>query len=312
VAALAVWTEDGLGRHYAGFAVAYLATRAVNIAQWTRAAVHVPEFRAISARFVAGFAVTAAVIAAAGRLDGAARVAVFAVAVLTDIATPLTTLRRQAALPPLSASKFPERFGLLTMIVLGESVVGVIAGLSDLNEAGDLGGGQIASGGLALLVGIGLWWLYFDFVARRPPQPRFGTALAWVYLHLVTLAAVTAIGATISVAIGESVDAALSPPVRLLLGGSVAVALLGLAALELTLHRGDDEPTHPTLSPALKAGAGIVIGAAAALDLGWTATALLAAIDVSLAVPAAYGVAVWYSPANTRARDRLAHGEAVS
>jgi len=40
-------------------------------------------------------------------------------------------------------------------------------------------------------VGFALWWLYFDFVGRRTPRPSFITALSWVYLHLVTLTAIT-------------------------------------------------------------------------------------------------------------------------
>lgn len=37
VAAMALWTEDGLGSHYPGFLGAYLVTRLVNMAQWIRA-----------------------------------------------------------------------------------------------------------------------------------------------------------------------------------------------------------------------------------------------------------------------------------
>lgn len=298
VAALAVWTEDGLGRHYRGFAAAYVATRLVNMAQWIRAAIHVPLFRPVAIRFVAGFAVVAALIVVAGSLDGGTRIAVFAIAVLVDVATPAATVRHQARLPRLSTSKFPERFGLFTIIVLGESVVGVITGLSELNETGTLGLNQVVSGGLGLAVGIGLWWIYFDFIARRPPRPRIEAALAWVYLHLVTLAAFTAVGASISIAIADSVEIGLTGTVRHLLGGSLAVALLGLAALEVTLDRRTDEPTHATFSPGLKAAVALSVGVLMWFDLGWSVPGLLAVSTMALALPAAYGVVSWYAPAN--------------
>lgn len=313
VAALAVWTEDGLGGHYGGFAAAYVATRMVNMAQWIRAGHHVRVFRPVAARFVAGFAVVLALLVAAGALDDAERRLVFALAIVVDILTPVLTVRHQRRLPQLSTSKFPERFGLFTIIVLGESVVGVIVGLSELNEAGHLGAAQIVSGGLALAVGIGLWWIYFDFIARRPPRPRFDAALAWVYLHLVTLAAITATGAAISVAIADSVESGLTDPVRYLLGGSLGVALMGFALLELTLDRRDDEPTHAAVSPAIKASVGATVVVAALLDAGWSATGFLVVIVAALTVPTTYGVVVWYAPSNRhQADDRIQPHESTS
>lgn len=302
VAAMAVWTKGGLDSHYTGFVWAYIAVRAVNMVQWVRAGAHVGDFRPVALRFVAGFAIVAALLIVAIGLDDTARRFVFAAAILIDVMTPVFTLKQQARLPQLSTSKFPERFGLFTILVLGESVVGVITGVSEINEAGELGARQLIDGGLGLLVGIGLWWIYFDFIARRPPKPLPATALGWVYLHLVTLAAVTVTGAAISLAIAESIDDGLTDNTRYLLVGAVAAALAGLAVLELTLHRKDDEPTHATLSPAIKAAAAGVF-VAGWLDAGWSTTALLVVLVAGLTVPAVYGATVWYSPTNSHRTD---------
>ncbi len=290
VAGLAVWAEDGLGSSYQGFALAYLATRLVNMVQWIRAALHEPRFRPVAARFVGGFLIASALVLGATAFEGPVRWVMFGAAILVEIAAPSFTVRLQAKLPRLSSSKFPERFGLLTMIVLGESIVGVITGLSELNEAGHLGPVQLADAALGLGVGIGLWWLYFDFVARRSPRAHFATALGWVYLHLVVLAGITATGAGISAAIAEP---HVPDSVRLLLGGSVALALLGLAGLELTLERRPDEPTHTTLSPALKVAVAVV-ALITMLDVGWTTTPLLAVLVAVQLVPMSYGAIVWY------------------
>jgi len=298
-AAMAVWVDGGLGRHYTGFVIAYIATRSVNMVQWIRAGVHVPVFRPVAVRFVAGFAVTAAVLLVGLSVAGDARRAVFAIAVLIDIATPTFTLGHQAKLPQISTSKFPERFGQLTMVVLGESVVGVISSVSDRNEHGLLDVRSAINAGLGLGIGFGLWWIYFDFVARRPPKPSLPATLGWVYLHLATLAAITATGTGISVAIADDGARSLSAPARSLLAGSAAVALIGFGALELTLRRAAGEPTHPTVSPGLKVVSGAIVVLVATVDLGWSTMALLAVILIALAVPAAYGAAVWFAPTNT-------------
>jgi low temperature requirement protein LtrA len=304
VAGLAVFAADGLGATYAGFAVAYLLARAVNQAEWIRAGIHVRRFRPVAARFLAGYVVAIAVILASFATTGATRVVLFALAVLLEIATPTFTIAQQSALPRLSTSKFPERFGQFTIIVLGESVVGVIVGLSELQERGLLDGPGMAAGVLGLAVGFSLWWIYFDFVARRSPKPVFATALLWVYLHLATLTAITATGVGVSVAIADSATGMLTAPSRYLLVGGVVLGLLGVAALQLTLARTADEPTHPRLSPALMITAAAVTGTLGMLDLGWRTHALLALLLAGLAVPMTYGAIVWFAhPATEPAPD---------
>ena len=295
VAGLAVFGEQGLGATYPGFALAYLLARAVNQAGWVRAGLHVPVFRPVAARFLIGYAVVVALILASLPMTGSARVALFTLAVVVDIATPYFTVAQQSALPRLSTSKFPERFGLFTMIVLGESVVGVIVGLSELEDRGVLDSAGIVAGVLGLGIGFALWWIYFDFVARRPPKPVFVTALFWVYLHLAALTAITATGVGVSVAIADSQAGFLADTSRYLLVGAVVLGLVGVAVLEATLARGPDEPTHPVLSPALKVVSATVIGTLGGVDLGWTTHALFVLMLAGLSVPMAYGARVWFS-----------------
>jgi low temperature requirement protein LtrA len=299
VAGLAVFSDEGFGATYVGFALAYLLARVVNQIGWVRAAFHVPVFRPVAARFLGGSVVVIAVILASFATTGGVRVALFTFAVVLEIAIPYFTVAHQSSLPRLSTSKFPERFGLFTMIVLGESVVGVIVGLSELQHRGVLNGLGILAGVFGLAVGFSLWWIYFDFVARRAPKPVFVTALFWVYLHLAVLTAITATGVGVSVAIADTATGSLADPSRYLLVGSVVLGLLGVAALQTTLARVEDDPTHPRLGPALKVGVAAVIGTLGMLDLGWSTYALLVLLLAGLAVPMIYGVFVWFSPARS-------------
>lgn len=295
VAGLAVFAEEGLGATYLGFAAAYLLARAVNQAGWMRAGFHVAEFRPIAARFLVGYLLATTVILTSLAASGAARVGLFTLAVVLEILTPAFTLSQQSRLPRLSTSKFPERFGLFTIIVLGESVVGVIVGLSELQDRGLLDAAAMAAGVLGLAVGFSLWWIYFDFVARRSPKPVFATALLWVYLHLATLTAITATGVGVSLAITDGATGELDDSSRYILVGSVALGLLGLAALMTTLSPGPDEPTHPRLSPALTAAAAAAIGILGVLDLRWNTFTLLTLLLSGLAVPMTYGTLVWFT-----------------
>jgi len=281
VAGLAVWAPHGLDDNYAGFAGSYLAARGLNIALWLRAGVHERMFLPIAVRFATGYALAATIIGISLAIhDEVLRAALFGLAVVVEILAPAFTTKQQGALPPLSRSKWPERFGLFTMIVLGEMIIGVIHALSDAEK-------HVVSGILGLAIGFAFWWLYYDFVARRPSRQAIATALGWVYLHLLALLTITVAGAMVSVALGGH-------DVPGLLFVSVGAALAVLGVLEMTLERADDEPTHPKLSPGLKVGLGALLAAVALLPVHWSSAAALATCLIVLAVPAAYGARVWY------------------
>jgi low temperature requirement protein LtrA len=60
----------------------------------------------------------------------------------------------------ISAGHFAERFSLIVIIALGESIVAIGAGLTT-----DLDAGIIAAAVLGLIVACSQWWAYFDVVA---------------------------------------------------------------------------------------------------------------------------------------------------
>jgi hypothetical protein len=64
--------------------------------------------------------------------------------------------------------------------------------------------------------------------------------------------------------------------------------------LETRLLRKDDEPTHPVVSPAVKAAPGLALLAAAPLLRVGPGPALAVAA-LGLAIPSVYGLYVWFT-----------------
>src|SRR4029450_3599408 len=83
-----------------------------------------------------------------------------------------------------------ERFGLFTIIVLGELVIGVVDGLSGAERDAK----TIITGMLALSMGFGFWWIYFDLVGHRLPRAERLALANWVMSHLPITLAITAAG----------------------------------------------------------------------------------------------------------------------
>ena len=168
-----------------------------------------------------------------------------------------------------------ERFGLFTIIVLGEVVFGVVDGLS----ASEHDFKTITTGMVALVIGFGFWWIYFDLVGRRPPRPE-GAALAnWLVSHLPITLSITAAGAAMVSLVGHAHDSRTPASTAWLLSGAVALGLLALILTTRTLA--DAEPLAVVYRPTNVA---MAVGAGAALVAGWIRPApwLLAVLLVAV------------------------------
>jgi low temperature requirement protein LtrA len=174
----------------------------------------------------------------------------------------------------LPTDSLVERFGLFTIIVLGEVILGVVTGLSAAGP--DLL--TIATGSLAMIIGFGFWWIYFDLVGRRLPRSG-GTIWTWMLSHLPIQLSIVAAGAGIVSLIEHAREPATPPETALLLGGSVAIGLLALILTERSL---EDAVRLEVVYQSL--GAVLAVGAVIALLAGWLAPApwLLAALLVAI------------------------------
>jgi low temperature requirement protein LtrA len=87
-----------------------------------------------------------------------------------------------------------ERFGLFMIIVLGEVVAGTIRGVAGQHPL-NITVGMTAA--LGMVIAIGIWWIYFDFISGRPPLPSLIHTRRWLYLHLPMTLGITAVGAAV-------------------------------------------------------------------------------------------------------------------
>jgi low temperature requirement protein LtrA len=119
--------------------------------------------------FLVSLCVTGPLILLGGVADGGWRVGIWAVAALVDVSLP-TLL--QGRVRPLSfdAKHLPERYGLLVLIALGESIVAIGAPAA---TAPDVAAEVMAAVAAAFVLACGLWWVYRPTAPPcRPVWPR--------------------------------------------------------------------------------------------------------------------------------------------
>ena len=125
-----------------------------------------------------------------------------------------------------------ERFGLFVIIVLGEVVVGVVEGLSHGEQ--DLI--TIGTGTLGLVIGLGMWWIYFDLSGRREPRADGRAIATWILTALPITLAIAAGGAAMVSLIEHAHDPVAPEITAWLVCGSVAAVLLAQIVHSWSLH----------------------------------------------------------------------------
>ena len=260
-----------------GFALAYVGARVILIVMYLRARRHVPETRQLVTGYVQGMSVAVTVWLISVFVPEPFRYVLWAVGLLIDIYN-VYRVRRIQAKVPLDVAHLPERFGLFTILVLGESIAAIVAGLG--HEGWIVGPAVTAV--LSVMVAAGLWWVYFDnldgtVVRRRAEQKTAWKPTVWIYGHLplaIGLMA-TAIGLESAVIGAGGHDWPMDE--RWLLIAGVGGALIGMAIIEVATERADNAISRRKAQ--LRVAGGLVagvIGLLSGLTGALTTMALLA------------------------------------
>lgn len=291
IAGMAVFAHYAFGKTSVEFALSYALSRVIITFLWWRGGKYDRRFRPTGRRFAIGFSLSIALFLLSVFVAPPARFLLWGMGLLIDVITPLLTLRQQALLPRLSTSKLPERFGLFVIIVLGESIIGVVNGIA---EQKTITLANALVGILGIAIAFGMWWIYFDFVNRRPPKLGIRWTFTWGYLHMPLLIAIAATGAGTLKVVSDN-DLLLDQNVGLLIGSSVGVSLIVSGLLELTLQRRCDEPTHPRLSPGLKFAAGAIAIVFGMISAGFWVIGLQLGLFGLLVIQMIYALYVWFT-----------------
>ncbi len=287
---------------YTVMVVGYVIMRLAMVVQWLRAASSDPLRRHVDQRYAIGIASVQILWIARLWFPSTVSNATFIVLALAEMAVPVWA-ERSGPTTSWHPRHITERYGLFTIIVLGEVVAAATVAVEDAVATEGLSFAvlRLLVGGLLLV--FALWWLYFE----RQADDTLGGASAnvltfvWGYGQYFVFAAAAAVGAGLEVAIaalqtashhGEpvrEVDAEAAHGVAELLAGlavavPVVIYLLVLGAVHLKLAhvRHDGDAVHPALVGG--AAVAVLVTGALAGTLGIATTVLLVGLEVTAIV----------------------------
>jgi len=226
------------------FAVGYFVVRVAHLLLFLAVSRDDPQLRRQVLRFAPSVVLGTSFLLIASQLDGPAQTALWATALVADYVG--TMLAGASGWRVNSAGHFAERHGLIIIVALGESIVSIGIGVTELPISWPI----VVASALGLALSAGLWWAYFDVAAldsehalaaadgeRRARLARDG----YSYLHLPMIAGIILLSLGLKKVLGyvggddghSWVDPLYGVPLAALYGG---VALFLLAHIGFRLR----------------------------------------------------------------------------
>jgi low temperature requirement protein LtrA len=255
------------------FAAGYTVVRVLLVGLYVRARLHV---RGVGRRlidiFIRTFSFTAGLWLVSIFVPGPYRYVLWGLAIGIDLAAAPYAWSTLPG-PRIVVSHVTERFGTFFIVVLGETVAAVVAGMAGFEFSAE----AWAVAGFCFVIALCLWWIYFD-LADTSVVGRGMLGLVFLYGHFPVFPGVVAFGAGAELAITHATDPGLDVGVRWAFAGGLAGFLLGLSIFHLGAEW--TSPRDRTLIGRVMLTAGLIALAA----LGGGISPLLFVVLVAIAV----------------------------
>lgn len=177
--------------------IGYVVMRVAMVAQWLRASRSAGPLRSSTQKYAVGIAAVQVLWVLFLLIpSGPWQLIAFVLCALIEVGVPVFAEHRRQT--PWHPHHITERYGLFTLIVLGESLLASSNAIVDALDEVESLGPLIAIAVLTLVVTASLWWIYF-----WPPHHRaittFRRSLRYGYAHYFVFAAAAAFSAGIEV-----------------------------------------------------------------------------------------------------------------
>jgi low temperature requirement protein LtrA len=293
---MAVFAHHALDSDSVGFALSYGAFLLIITYLWWRTGVHEKEHRPLSTPYTITYLVAALLTIGSIFVETPLRFYIWGFNLFLIVILPLVlmlvaqknqAMKIQFDRAATISNSMVERFGLLTIIVLGEVIVGVVQGVAGTHHFSLQIG---ATGGLGMLLAIGIWWVYFDFISSHQPKKGVLNEAAWAYMHLPLTICIAAVGAAILNIINTPAEET-PTSARILLSASVAISFLSIAIIHRTIQLPEQNQKIHRIPERI-----IILSALAAIIPGFfemnTILFLLLMILIML-MPIFFGIRLW-------------------
>lgn len=179
VTIMSLYITDAFNGEGKIFALTFGSIRGLLVIMYLRVYFSNKDMRPVTSCLASGFSIGAILWLISAFLPPTLMYSFWAVSLLIDFATPL---RCRPLLKKVSVHKhhLPERFGLLVIILLGESVVSLTSAINPKEFSFDI----LVITFLGFISLSAIWWHYFEVLERVVINQKLGAAHLIIYGHL--------------------------------------------------------------------------------------------------------------------------------
>ncbi|MFI6294712.1 low temperature requirement protein A [Nonomuraea sp. NPDC050790] len=218
---------------YTFVTVGYVIMRLGLVVLWLRAALEDPARRRTGLRYATGISVvTVGWLFHTFVAPMSVELPLFVLLAALELSVPLWAERAEPT--TWHPHHIAERYGLFTIILLGESVLAASRGVTAALDASAISSPFVIIAVSGLVVLFALWWLYFLVEAGKGLKGRRDRSYLWGYGHFGVFAALAALGAGLEVAVEQSGHAVVAG--ALTVGYAVAIPVGVFLVLTWLVH----------------------------------------------------------------------------
>lgn len=180
--------------------IGYVVMRIANVTQWLRAAYSDLEHRPAALRYAVGIVSVQIAWIILIFLPKNILVPGFFTLVVVELLLPIWS--EQPSPTPWHEHHIRERYGLFTILVLGEAILSTSIAIQSARDEGLMNGALLSVILGGLLIVYSMWWLYFS--THTPTLMKsLRDAFIWAYGHYLIFVATAAVGAGLAVVIDQ-------------------------------------------------------------------------------------------------------------
>jgi low temperature requirement protein LtrA len=192
VAAVAITIPDAYAGHHQNFAIAFAIIELLITYLWWSVGIYDPSHRVFNIYYTVNYLIAFALLIASIFFTNEIATILWVIVLLLNLTpgligarTVVTVLKQRGQVFSASAA-LVERFGLFTIIVLAESILGTVNGIAEVKD-------KVPAAWIAFILGILisflLWSIYFDMTSEQETKQGYGYLQWLIFLHFPLLAA---------------------------------------------------------------------------------------------------------------------------
>ena len=216
---MSLFIENALTENYRIFSAIVFGIRITTLLMYFTTHIQEKDKRPVTKVYLSGFSLGGIVWMIAIFTPVNVAYFLWGIGIIIDIFTPILIRDTVEKIAPAHTEHLPERHGLLSIIILGESIVGIVSKQNGFAFLNDL---SLALRMIAGFVMISLvWWMYFWILDKYFSGKELGSGQAFVLGHFLIFSGIVLFAESIHLYVGGH--------------GKISIFMLALALIFLPL-----------------------------------------------------------------------------